>query len=151
MSSSQEAVVADLGTVLDEARIVIDPAMREAGITTAWEISNGLPLVRADHHGLLQALINLARNSLQALETSSRKEVRIHATLERDLVVVRFFDSGPGVAHPEDLFRPFQPGAHSVGLGFIYYEGHTAIARGWIAVSFAHIGELLCRGALARG
>jgi two-component system sensor kinase FixL len=117
MSSSREAVVADLGTVLDEARIVIDPAMREVGITTAWEITEGLPLVRADHHGLLQAFINLARNSLQALETSSRKEVRIQASLERDLVVVRFFDTGPGVAHPEDLFRPFQPGAHSVGLG----------------------------------
>jgi signal transduction histidine kinase len=33
------------------------------------------------------------------------------------LVVVRFRDTGPGVAHPEELFRPFQPGAHSSGLG----------------------------------
>jgi len=30
---------------------------------------------------------------------------------------VRFRDTGPGVAHPEELFQPFQPGAHSVGLG----------------------------------
>jgi two-component system, LuxR family, sensor kinase FixL len=117
MASSREAVVADLGTVLDETRIVIDPALREAGVASMWEVSTGLPLVRADHHALLQAFINLARNSLQALENSPCKEMRIVASLERDLVVVRFRDTGPGVAHPEELFQPFQPGAHSMGLG----------------------------------
>jgi C4-dicarboxylate-specific signal transduction histidine kinase len=117
MASSREAVVADLGTVLDEARIVIDPALREAGVTSLWEVSAGLPLVRADHHALLQAFINLARNSLQAMEDSPRKEMSVVASLERDLVIVRFRDTGPGVAHPEELFQPFQPGAHSVGLG----------------------------------
>ena len=43
--------------------------------------------------------------------------MRISATVEKDLVVVRFRDTGPGVAHPEALFRPFQPGAESHGLG----------------------------------
>jgi PAS domain S-box-containing protein len=73
MASSREAVVADLGTVLDETRIVIEPALREAGVNSVWEVRAGLPLVRADHHGLLQAFINLARNSLQALESRDRK------------------------------------------------------------------------------
>jgi PAS domain S-box-containing protein len=117
MASNREAVVADLGTVLDETRIVIEPSLREAGIAAVWEVSGGLPLVQADHHALLQAFINLARNSVQALAPCDRKELRIAASLERDLVVVRFRDSGPGVAHPEELFQPFQPGAHSVGLG----------------------------------
>jgi PAS domain S-box-containing protein len=117
MASSPDAVVADLGTVLDETRIVIEPSLREAGISATWQVSPTLPLVQADHHALLQAFINLARNSLQALEEYPLKEIRIEASLERDLVVVRFRDSGPGVAHPEELFQPFQPGAHSVGLG----------------------------------
>ena len=117
MASSREAVVADLGTVLDETRIVIEPALREAGVVSVWEVGAGLPLVRGDHHGLLQAFINLSRNSLEALENSPRKEMHIRASCERDLVVVRFRDSGPGVAHPEELFQPFQPGAHSMGLG----------------------------------
>jgi C4-dicarboxylate-specific signal transduction histidine kinase len=43
--------------------------------------------------------------------------MHISATVERDLVVVRFRDSGPGVANPDELFRPFQPGAQSLGLG----------------------------------
>ena len=117
MASNREAVVADLGTVLDETRIVIEPAMREVDISSVWEVSDDLPLVQADHHGLLQAFINLARNSIQALEHSAQKEIRVVASRERDLVVVRFHDTGPGVAHPEELFQPFQPGAHSAGLG----------------------------------
>ena len=117
MASSHETAVADLGTVLDETRIVIEPSLREAGIECKWEMSGALPLVQGDHHALLQAFINLARNSLQALENSPRKEMRISAAMERDLVVVRFRDTGSGIAHPEELFQPFQPGAHSVGLG----------------------------------
>jgi signal transduction histidine kinase len=117
MAANREAVVADLGTVLDEARIVIEPTLREAGITAKWELGAGLPLVRADHHALLQAFINLARNSVEALEKSPHKEMHIAAAVERDLVVVRFRDTGPGVTHPAELFQPFQPGAHSFGLG----------------------------------
>jgi C4-dicarboxylate-specific signal transduction histidine kinase len=32
-------------------------------------------------------------------------------------VAVRFEDTGPGVADPEKLFQPFQPGAEGTGLG----------------------------------
>ena len=117
VASDREAAVADLGTVLDETRIVIEPALREAGISVVWELSPGLPLVQADHHGLLQVFVNLARNSQRALETCSTREVRISTCLESDLVVVRFRDSGPGIAHPEELFQPFQRGADAAGIG----------------------------------
>src|ERR1019366_10646342 len=100
VASDREAVVADLGTVLDETRIVIEPSLREAGVTVAWETAAGLPLVQADHHGLLQAFLNLARNSVRALENCAVREMRVSAEVERDLVVVRFRDSGPGVANP---------------------------------------------------
>jgi signal transduction histidine kinase len=117
VASDREAVVADLGTVLDETRIVIEPALREAGVSVVWELSGGLPLVQADHHGLLQVFVNLARNSQRAMEGCGHGEIRISAALESDLVVVRFRDTGPGVAHPEELFRPFQTGADSAGIG----------------------------------
>jgi two-component system, LuxR family, sensor kinase FixL len=116
-ASNRAAVVADLGTVLDEVRIVIEPGLREAGITLIWEVAEGLPLVQADHHSLLQVFVNLARNSVQALEGGPVREVRISAAVESDLVVVHFRDSGPGVEQPDELFRPFQAGAQSIGLG----------------------------------
>jgi PAS domain S-box-containing protein len=116
-AAGREVGTADLGMVLDEARIVIEPTLREAGISVVWEISDNLPLVQVDHHSLLRVILNLARNSRQALEKEPVKEVTISTAAESDLVLVRFRDSGPGVAHPEELFRPFQAGAHAFGLG----------------------------------
>jgi two-component system sensor kinase FixL len=116
-ASNREAVLADLETVLDETRIVIEPALRDAGIELSWEIHGRLPLVQADQHSLLQVFVNLARNSQQALAHRTQAAVRITAALEKDLVVVRFRDNGPGVAHPEELFRPFHSGSRSYGLG----------------------------------
>lgn len=117
VASDRERVVADLGTVLDETRVVIESSLREAGVNVVWDIGSDLPLVQADHHSLLQVFVNLARNSRQAMEHSQRRDLRISAKVESDLVLVRFCDTGCGVAHPEELFRPFQPGAHSFGIG----------------------------------
>jgi C4-dicarboxylate-specific signal transduction histidine kinase len=132
LASHREPTIADLGTVLDEARIVIEPTLRESDIHVSWKIHENLPLVQADHHSLLQVFINLARNIDSVLHDASRREVLICAGMERDLVVVRFYDSGPGVAHPEELFKPFQPGTHSSGLGLY-------ISR---AILHAHGGDL---------
>ena len=117
MASKRTPAVADLGTVLDEARIVIEPALREAGFHIAWKVQEALPLVQAQQHSLLQVFINLARNIQEHGSDWPIKEVNISAGVENDLVVVRFEDSGPGVARPESLFKPFQPGAASCGLG----------------------------------
>ena len=87
------------------------------GIALIWEVGEGLPLVQADHHSLLQVFVNLARNSMRALEGRPLREVRISVAVESDLVAIHFRDSGPGVAQPDELFRPFQAGAQSFGLG----------------------------------
>jgi PAS domain S-box-containing protein len=120
-AANRERAVADLGTVLDETRIVIEPGLLEADVEVAWETAADLPLVQCDQHGLLQVFVNLARNSQEALKRSSRRQLRISAAVENDLVLIRFRDTGPGVAHPEELFRPFhsgvQPDSHSFGLG----------------------------------
>ena len=66
-----------------------------------WEVGDGLPLVQADHHSLLQVFVNLARNSRAGagiLRTAAR--CASPAAVESDLVVVRFRDTGPGRGPP---------------------------------------------------
>ncbi|HVT99805.1 MAG TPA: ATP-binding protein, partial [Acidobacteriaceae bacterium] len=46
-----------------------------------------------------------------------RRLFSVTAGTEGERVVVEFADSGGGVLHPEQLFRPFQEGAQSSGLG----------------------------------
>lgn len=117
LAAHRERAVTDLGTVLDETRIVVEPFLHDADVEVVWELGDNLPLVQADHHSLLQVFVNLARNIKDALANCPERQLRVVAELERDLAVVRFYDSGPGVAHPENLFKPFKPGADSAGLG----------------------------------
>jgi two-component system, LuxR family, sensor kinase FixL len=106
-----------LAAVLDEFRIVIEPTYRESGMEIVWKAEEDLPLVAGDHYGLLQVFLNLAKNSRAAMEHTERKRLNVGVSVEPNSVVVRFEDTGVGIANPQDLFRPFQPGAGSTGLG----------------------------------
>ncbi len=108
----------DLHLVLDELRIVIEPSCRDAGILLRVHAPPDLPLVWADRHLLLQALLNLTKNSERALENiSGAREISIEVANVSQKVQIRCRDTGPGLSAPERLFRPFQPGAEASGLG----------------------------------
>ncbi len=112
-----EGSAVDLAAVLDEFRVLIEPAYHEAGMTTRWEMPRDLPLVWADRQGLLHALLNLARNSQRAMQGCPRAELTVSVHASQPAIEVRFSDTGPGVASPEALFRPFQPTPGGSGLG----------------------------------
>jgi two-component system sensor kinase FixL len=107
----------NVNSVLEELRIVIEGSFQESGITIRWEQSQTLPRVCADHQALLQVFLNIAKNSQRALEDRTRPEFIVRTQSRGHSVVVRFIDTGPGVAYPEGLFAPFQPGAQASGLG----------------------------------
>jgi signal transduction histidine kinase len=82
-----------------------------------WDVQESLPLVWADRYGLIQVFLNLAKNSRRAMASTGVKQLRIAARKEEGTVTIRFEDTGTGIASPEHLFRPFQRGAESSGLG----------------------------------
>src|SRR5205814_81658 len=111
-SKSQEQLEhVNLREVLNNLRIVIEPDWRDIEGTVRWHLPEDLPDVIADAHGLLQAFLNLAQNSHTAVQQSSKRELDVTVSRIAQNVVVRFGDTGPGIAAPEQLFRPFQEGA----------------------------------------
>jgi two-component system sensor kinase FixL len=116
-SRSQEVEQVSLRELLDDFRIVIEPAWREIDGSVRWNLPEHIPLVEAEPHSLFQAFLNLAQNSLRAVHESPIRELEINVEPESQKVLVRFKDSGPGVAKPDDLFQPFQQGAAGTGLG----------------------------------
>ncbi len=116
-SVEQTAAQVDLTSVLDEARVLIDSAYRESDMAVQWEVPSALPLVWADRYGLMQVFLNLARNSQRAMQAAELKRLQVTVSAENDRVVIRFEDTGPGIANPANLFRPFQRGAEATGLG----------------------------------
>ena len=106
-----------LKKLLDDLRIVIEPDWREIEGTLRWHLPLDMPSVVADPHGLLQAFLNLVQNSHRAVQEVAARRLDITICREGPKVVVRFHDSGPGVASVEHLFEPFQEGATGTGLG----------------------------------
>lgn len=107
----------DLASILAELRVLIEPAYREADCEIIWRLQENLPLAVGDHYGLQQVFLNLARNSRRAMESTDLKQLCVSSELQNGRVVIRFEDSGDGVASPYELFKPFQPQANATGLG----------------------------------
>ncbi len=106
-----------LRSVLDDLRIIVEPDWIEMEGSVHWDFPAEMPTVLADPHGLLQAFLNLAQNSLRAVEPRPLREFSINVSLNRERAIVYFRDSGPGVQNPQRLFQPFQEGAEVTGIG----------------------------------
>jgi two-component system, LuxR family, sensor kinase FixL len=107
----------DLGAVIDEVRIVMSPSLQEEEITSHWNCEPDLPPVWADRASLMQVFLNLLTNSTRALARPEHPCLSVTARTSGNQVEVEITDNGGGVPYPEHIFRPFQDGAESSGLG----------------------------------
>ncbi len=114
---SEVASTVEVTSVLDEVRVLIEGAYRESAIKIEWRTQENLPLVWADRYGLIQVFLNLAKNSQRAMKATQAKKLCVTTAVEDGHVTIDVEDTGIGIAHPENLFRPFQPGAETAGLG----------------------------------
>ncbi len=104
-----------LDRFLRELAIIVQPSLREAGIALEWRVDPGLPDVLADHHSLLQVFLNLVRNAETALAHTPDARLCLRVVSKGVRVQIALADNGPGVSHPEKLFRPFRVGAAGNG------------------------------------
>ena len=128
--TSNPAAGLDLSSLLEEVRIIVEPALREEGFEVHWEIEPELPAVWADRQSLIQVFLNLIKNSERAMRNRPVRDLRVRAGVEKDRVTVRVQDSGGGVANPDRLFRPFQQGAQATGLGLYLSRAFMRSFRG---------------------
>jgi two-component system, LuxR family, sensor kinase FixL len=115
--NSDRATSVDLHSLLEELRIVVEPALEESGIRLNLSVAEDIPEVLADRPSLMQVFLNLIKNSERAMRQQPHKELQIAVETSDQQVLVRFLDSGSGVQNPADLFKPFQQRAESTGLG----------------------------------
>lgn len=128
--SASQATEVDLHVLLDELKIVVGPSLIEDEIESQWNIEPGLPVVWGDRSSLMQVFLNLISNSQRALARKSRRVLTLNARRAGNQVCVEVVDNGGGVAQPEHLFRPFQAGAESTGLGLYMSRAFLRSFRG---------------------
>jgi len=128
--STNQAAGLQLQPFLEELRIIVEPSLREEDVDSVWEIAPDLPMVWADRQSLMHVFLNLTKNAARAMESGPVRQLVVTASASRNGVSVRIRDSGCGVANPERLFRPFQPGAQATGLGLYLSRAFMRSFRG---------------------
>ncbi len=128
--SASQASEVDLNVLLDELKIVVGPSLSEDEIESQWNVEPGLPLVWGDRSSLMQVFLNLISNSGRALLRKGHRVLTLNARKVGNQVCVEVVDNGGGVAQPEHLFRPFQAGAESTGLGLYMSRAFLRSFRG---------------------
>jgi signal transduction histidine kinase len=139
----------ELGSVIEDVLGIAGPALERHRIEL--EVSNGTPLaVNTDRHKVLQILLNLLRNAIDALKASNQPARRIvvqTASRGDDRVSIEVRDNGIGIP-PANLVRIFSHGftTKSDGHGFGLHSG--ALAARELGGSLAVASEGLNCGAV---
>jgi signal transduction histidine kinase len=109
----------DIAQGLANTLVVSRAKAKDKSVSLSMNIPDGLPRVSGFAGELNQVWANLIDN---ALDAAAGRRVEVTATCERDSVVVRIIDSGPGIpAEIRDrIFDPFfttKPVGQGTGLG----------------------------------
>ena len=111
----------DVNHLIQEVLALLNHDVVRAGITVELELQQGLPIVRGDEAQIVQIIMNVCMNAVQAMaDRGGRLRVATHAEDQR--IVLTIEDSGQGIA-PEvyaRIFEPFfttKPAGKGTGLG----------------------------------
>jgi nitrogen fixation/metabolism regulation signal transduction histidine kinase len=114
-----------LAELFDRARRLEGAALAAAGVTLDTRIEPQTLAVQADPDLLDQALVNLIKNAIEAVEYSVEKRISLAAGLDaRSRVVLTVTDTGPGLPADlaEQVFVPFfttKPKGSGIGLPMV--------------------------------
>jgi PAS domain S-box-containing protein len=126
----------DIADMLQQAITMAESKTSRGSVGVTLEIEDGLPVIEADHHQLVQVFTNLLTNAFEALD--GRGKIAISAvagTIEEDpaliglqpptpTVVIDVLDDGPGLPRDatDKIFDPFfttKPQGSGLGLAIV--------------------------------
>ena len=117
-----ELTLEDINRLIEEANGIAAIGSKSKSILTTFDLSPDLPPMMVDRIQIQQVIMNLVRNSIDAMADHRRRELtlrsRINAANELEISVI---DSGPGVPEKvaSQLFTPFmttKSGGTGLGL-----------------------------------
>jgi len=113
--------------------------LRKADIRVETVVPDGLPPVYIDTHQIEQVMLNLITNAAEALrDHGGERRMLLEARAEQGSVVIRFADSGCGIAPAsrEKIFDPFYTTKKDgSGIGLCLCQRIIADHRGTITVT----------------
>ncbi len=125
----------DLNELITDLCQRLEPSLQEGGIRLVMNLAPDLPRTAFDAVHLRQALLNIAKNAIEAMEKGGTLTIASRAGAEG--VVVEIADTGEGI--PADrldkIFQPFfSTKAKGSGLGLAITQKIIEAHRGKIAI-----------------
>ena len=116
-----EHSVQDINVVVEETCRLVTLGKAADGVDLELNLASGLPPVLIDHVQIQQVVLNLVRNSIDALKDVEAPAIFVSTALGREQVEVIVRDNGPGLALEvrERVFQPFvstKPDGIGIGL-----------------------------------
>jgi len=102
-------VLTDLNDIVREAIGLIGNEIFDAGALVELDLAHELPKVVVDRVQIQQALVNLARNALEAMKpvTDRARNLTFVSRPDGTDVLIQVRDSGSGITNPNAIFDPF--------------------------------------------
>ena len=120
-----------LTSVLGQLRVLIEPGWKECGGSVEFEVEPGTDRVLVDPAGLTQVFLNLANNSLRAVQECNQRRLRFRASRRGPEVHIVVEDTGTGIPRGRCCLSRFQRTALGSGLGAVCVaRGVAALWRG---------------------
>jgi nitrogen-specific signal transduction histidine kinase len=111
----------DLNAVMASLAELIGPECSQRGIALVLDLDPDLPRLRIDRQQIAQAVLNILRNAMEAIERPDGI-IRLRTTMRTDHVLIEVQDNGVGIPE-EDRLRIFEPyhttKFHGTGLGLM--------------------------------
>ena len=116
-----ERRVENIKKLVEEASALALVGAKDQAIRVQFDFDPSVELVLADKIQIQQILLNLVRNSVEAMQSGARRELRLSAARAgNDMVRLSVADTGSGLA-PEVVSQLFQPFVttkqHGMGVG----------------------------------
>jgi nitrogen fixation/metabolism regulation signal transduction histidine kinase len=118
MRPVETSSIIELRRFFDDLRELVSPLLQDSAIDLRLPESGAPVFVRGDANLFYQVFLNLVRNSILAVSGASDRSIHVGLEFQGNLRVIRYSDSGPGVADDAILFQVLTKGPdyHSVGL-----------------------------------
>ena len=118
---SQERKPVNLRNLINDCLAMLLASIDKMAIAVSLNVSADLPLIKGDRTKLMQAILNILKNSIESIEPgSSNKNIVLNAYTNSDSVVLQVKDSGVGFddSTAKQLFqRGFTTKSSASGLG----------------------------------
>jgi signal transduction histidine kinase len=119
--TAPQFALTDLNALLHEVFGLYEDELANRGIRVVQDLSSSLPALLIDPPQIKQAVINILKNAIEAMENGGTLTVRTYLSKEAGEAAVEFGDTGPGVSSKamHNIFNPYyttKPRGTGLGL-----------------------------------